>query len=125
MAERLHEDKTARHLDSLSTALKAGVKPQVQRLLNSLSGAEIGDLLESLPPAQRLAVWELVDQDEDGGDVLVEVNDEVRAGLIADTSPDDLVQALGELDIDDLADIRILVIRRDRGFLREAGKLYR
>jgi magnesium transporter len=38
-------------------------------------------------------------------DVLLEVNDEVRAGLIRDTSPDDLIQAVGDLDIDDLADI--------------------
>ncbi len=37
--------------------------------------------------------------------MLLEVNDEVRAGLIRDTSPDDLIQAVGDLDLDDLADI--------------------
>jgi magnesium transporter len=88
----------------LSDALDSGVPSQVKKLLNSLNGAEIGDLLESLPQNKRQTVWDLVKVDLDA-DVLVEVNDEVRAGLIADTSPDDLVQALGELDIDDLADI--------------------
>jgi magnesium transporter len=39
------------------------------------------------------------------GDVLVEVNDEVRASLIRDTSPEDLVAAVDDLDLDDLADI--------------------
>ena len=39
------------------------------------------------------------------GEVLVHVNDEVRAGLIRDMPAEELVQAVGELDLDDLADI--------------------
>ena len=39
------------------------------------------------------------------GDVLVEVNDEVRGTLISGTSPEDLVAAVDDLDLDDLADI--------------------
>ncbi|NRB72075.1 MAG: magnesium transporter [Xanthomonadales bacterium] len=104
MSDKLREEKTARHLDSLMAALGDGASGRVRQLINNLSGAEIGDLLESLPPTQRLAVWQLVDTEQDG-DVLVEVNDEVRAGLIEDTEPDELVAAVGELDIDDLADI--------------------
>ncbi len=104
MREHLHEEKTARHLDRLSEALDSGTQSQVIQLLNSLNGAEIGDLLESLPQTRRQAVWDLIKVDLDG-DVLVEVNDEVRAGLIRDTAPDELVQAVGDLEIDDLADI--------------------
>ena len=104
MREHQHEEKTARHLDRLSEALDSGVQSQVKLLINSLSDAEVGDLLESLPHAKRQVVWELVETDLHG-DVLVEVNDEVRAGLIRDSSPADLVQAAGDLDIDDLADI--------------------
>jgi len=104
MRENQHEEKTARHLDRLSEALDSGVQSQVKTLLNSLNGAEIGDLLESLPQSRRQLVWDLVKVDLDA-DVLLEVNDEVRAGLIRDTSPDDLIQAVGDLDLDDLADI--------------------
>jgi len=104
MREHQHEEKTARQLEHLSEALDSGVQSQVKQLINSLNGAEIGDLLESLPQAKRQVVWELVGTDLDG-EVLVEVNDEVRAGLIRDSSATDLVQAMGELDIDDLADI--------------------
>jgi len=104
MRDQQHEKKTARQLDHLSEALDSGVQSQVKALINSLNGAEIGDLLESLPQTKRQVVWELVDTDLDG-EVLVEVNDEVRAGLIRDSSATDLVQAVGELDIDDLADI--------------------
>lgn len=104
MAETLHEEKTARHLDRLSEALDSGTQNQVRHLLNSLSASEIGDLLESLPITRRLAVWEMTDPELEG-DVLVEVNDEVRASLIRDTSPEDLVAAVDDLELDDLADI--------------------
>ncbi len=104
MAEQSHEDKTARHLDHLSEALESGTQVQVRHLLKNLSASEIGDLLESLPPAKRLAVWEMTDPELEG-DVLVEVNDEVRTTLIRDTSQEDLVAAVDDLDLDDLADI--------------------
>ena len=104
MADTMREEKTARHLDRLSEALDSGTQDRVRNLLKNLSGAEIGDLLESLPIAKRLAVWEMTDPNLDG-DILVEVNDEVRASLISDTSPDDLVDDVRDLDLDDLADI--------------------
>ena len=104
MAEQLHEEKIARHLKHLSEALDSGTQFQVRKLLRNLSGSEIGDLLESLPITKRLAVWELNDPDMDG-EVLVHVNDEVRATLIRDSDPDELIAAVGELDLDDLADI--------------------
>ncbi len=104
MRDNQHEEKTARHLERLSDALDSGVQSQVKKLLNSLNGAEIGDLLESLPQSRRQLVWDLVKVDLDA-DVLLEVNDEVRAGLIRDTSADDLIQAVGDLDLDELADI--------------------
>ena len=104
MADRAHEEATTRHLDRLSEALDSGTQQQVRHLLNTLTAAEIGDLLESLPPAKRLAVWEMTDPELDG-DVLVEVNDEVRASLIRGTAPEDLVADVVDLDLDDLADI--------------------
>ena len=104
MSEPAVEERINRHLDTLSAALEGSALERVRRMVNGLSPAEIGDLLESLPPAKRLIIWELVDTAVDG-EVLVEVNDEVRAGLIRDMDADELVSAVGDLDIDDLADI--------------------
>ena len=104
MAEAGRHDKTARQLRLLSEALDTGRLGPVRRLVNTLSPAEIGNLLESLPPAKRNVVWGLVDP-EDDGEVLVHVGDEVREGLIADMDPDELVAAVEDLDIDDLADL--------------------
>ncbi len=104
MAEIARHDKTARQLRMLSEALDAGRLGPVRRLVNTLAPAEIGNLLESLPPAKRNVVWGLVDPDDDG-EVLVHVGDEVREGLIADMDPDELIAAVEDLDIDDLADL--------------------
>ena len=104
MAEPLRHDKTARQLRLLSDALDSGRLGPVRRLVNSLSPAEIGNLLESLPPTKRGVVWGLVDP-EDDGEVLVHVGDEVRESLLADMDIDEIVAAVEDLDIDDLADL--------------------
>lgn len=104
MAEAVRHDKTARQLRLLSSALDSGRLGPVRRLVNTLSPAEIGNLLESLPPGKREVVWGLVDA-EDDGEVLVHVGDEVRESLLAEMDPDEIVAAVEDLDIDDLADL--------------------
>jgi len=104
MAEAVRHDKTARQLRLLSDALDSGRLGPVRRLVNTLAPAEIGNLLESLPPGKREIVWGLVDP-EDDGEVLVHVGDEVRESLLADMDPDEIIAAVEDLDIDDLADL--------------------
>ena len=50
-------------------------------MVNALHPAEIALLIESLPPAQRELVWDFVDPELEG-EVLVELNENVRAALI-------------------------------------------
>ena len=91
-------------LEALRLALDQGAGRQVHRLVNSLHPAEVASLLESLPPAQREVVWDLVDPELEG-DVLVELNEEVRADLIREMDADELVAAAEGLEVDDLADL--------------------
>lgn len=84
-----------------------GAAPLEQTLgakLNELHYADIADLLETLPPDDRLYVWSLVNGDVDGR-VLVEVSDPVRESLIDDLDHHELVQIVSQLDGDELADI--------------------
>lgn len=104
MAEAVRHDKTARQLRLLSDALDSGRLGPVRRLINTLAPAEIGNLLESLPPGKREVVWGLVDP-EDDGEVLLHVGEEVRESLLADMDTDEIVAAVEDLDIDDLADL--------------------
>lgn len=90
-------------LGLLREALEGGMLRQVGRLVNALHPAEIATLLESLPPSERAIVWDLI-REGDEGDVLLELNDEVRAGIINEMDAADLVAATEGMDLDDLAD---------------------
>lgn len=100
------ESKVARpsRLEVLKRALDEGTMRQVHRVVNSMHPAEVASLLESLPQTQRDVVWDLVDPELEG-DVLVELNEEVRAGLIREMDTDELVAAAEGLEVDDLADL--------------------
>ncbi len=100
IAEGVQESR----LQAVRKALESGAVRNVRRMLHSLHPAELGLLLESLPPAERVIVWQLVSP-EAGGDVLLEVNDEVRAGLINNMEPEALVAATDDMEVDDLADL--------------------
>jgi magnesium transporter len=91
-------------LESLRRALDQGTVRHVSRLVNTMHPAEVASLLESLPPAQREIVWDLVDPEAEG-DVLIELNEEVRSDLIRDMEAEDLVAVAENLELDDLADL--------------------
>jgi magnesium transporter len=94
----------AASLGALHAALDTGALRQVRDMLAALAPGEIAGFLESLPLPQRLIAWGLVDS-EDEGDVLVEVNDEVRGTLIREMDSEQIVAAVSGLDLDDLADL--------------------
>lgn len=89
---------------ALRAALDRGTLRAVQRMVNAMHPAEVALLIESLPPAQRDLVWELVEPDL-GGEVLIELPEEVREGLIGGMETAELVAAAEGLDVDDLADL--------------------
>lgn len=97
------EQKQGRVADTVSGLLQGGTVPEARRMLNALHPAEIADLLESFPVAERKLLWELVEE-ENGGEVLLQVNDEVRSGLIEEMDEAELLAATSGMDVDDLAD---------------------
>ena len=91
-------------LASIRAALERGAMRHARRFVNSLHPAEIASLLESLPPAKREIVWEFVDPELEG-DVLVELNEQVRADLIGGMNAEELIAATEDMELDDLADL--------------------
>ena len=77
---------------------------QVRSMLASFHPSEIADLLESLPGKSRRLLWELVDREIEG-DVLSDVQDAVRAGLLEQMQPQEVAEVTKDLDTDDAADI--------------------
>ncbi len=78
---------------------------QAKRILNALHPAEIGNLLEALPHSQRIIVWNMLDEVD--GEILLNVGEEVRSGLIKLMDSEALVAATEGLEIDDLADLLV------------------
>jgi magnesium transporter len=95
--------KTSR-LAALREALEQGAMRHADRLVNSLHPAEIASLIESLPPARREIVWEFVAPELEG-DVLIELNEEVRSELMSGMDAEELIAATEGLEVDDLADL--------------------
>ncbi|MEO0365436.1 MAG: magnesium transporter [Pseudomonadota bacterium] len=91
-------------LSSLRDALESGTLRSARRMISGLRPGEVARLLESLPVTERRLVWELVDRDIEG-EVLVELADDVRDGLIEVMDTDQLVAATEGMAVDDLADL--------------------
>jgi magnesium transporter len=77
---------------------------ELQQKLDDLHPADVAHILEALPLADRLNLWDLVKADRDG-DILLEVADSVRQSLIADMDSRELLAAAEQLDTDELADL--------------------
>jgi magnesium transporter len=94
------------NLEILREQLDGGRMRSARVMVNSLHPSEVARLLESLPRKKRAMLWEIVDAGIEG-DVLVEVSDEVRDGLIEGMQTADLIAAAEGMEVDDLADLLI------------------
>ena len=99
-------EHTQTSLQLLREKLDSGGMRAARLMVHSLHPSEVAHLLESLPLRERAVLWEMVDSDDEG-DVLVEVSDEVRDGLIKGMKTEQLVAAMDGMELDDLADLLI------------------
>lgn len=97
-------EHTLANLSLLRERLGKGRLRSAKMLIGSLHPAEVARLLESLPITERTFIWEMIES-ENEGDVLVELADEVRDGLIESMQTDEIVAALDGMEADDLADL--------------------
>jgi magnesium transporter len=97
-------EHTQGNLKLLREKLDSGRLRSAKLMVHSLRPAEIARLLESLPLQERALLWEMVAADDEG-DVLVELSDEVRDGLVEGMQTEELIAATAGMDFDDLADL--------------------
>ncbi len=103
MSETAELNNTQARLNSVSRSLNAGAFVRVRRLLLDLPASDVALLLESSPTKVRDELWRLLDSDFHG-DVLEELSEDVRNGIISKMMPANVVDALEEMDTDDLAE---------------------
>jgi len=77
---------------------------ELRAKLDWMHPADIAYILEALPLAERLVVWDLVKAERDG-EILLEVSDAVRESLIASMDSHELVAAAEQLEADEIADL--------------------
>jgi magnesium transporter len=105
-------------LAQLLDALEREKLKRVGRMFRQIHPAKAAGLLESLPPRERAAAWEMVESDR-AGRILVHLHEEVRTLLALAMDPEDLITAARGLDLDDLVDlIQDLPEETGRGLLR-------
>jgi magnesium transporter len=97
-------EHTQAKLSQLRARLDSGRLRSAKMLVGSLHPSEVARLLESLPFAERAVIWEMVGSDNEG-DVLVELTEEVRDGLIESMPAEKIIAALDGMELDDLADL--------------------
>ncbi|WP_218310190.1 magnesium transporter [Alteromonas antoniana] len=103
MAEAVESKYAQSQLRQLNAALSTGRFVSVRKLLHELPPSDVALILESSPTKTRDELWDLIDADIHG-DILEELSEEVRNGIITKMVPANVVDALEEMDTDDLAE---------------------
>ncbi len=96
------DNNLGRLIQDLESDQVAGIR----KTLTSLNPPEIARLLESLTVGKRKIIWQLVDQ-EDEGEILKELVDDVRQNLIEEMDASELIAVTQDMELDDLADLLI------------------
>ena len=91
-------------IDSVIEALEENDKEKLQQLFENLEAVEIAHVLESLPDALRVPLWRFIPEDRNG-EVLAELGDIAKISLAKSLDNEQVVEAVSNLDNNDLADV--------------------
>ncbi|PYE82546.1 magnesium transporter [Pseudoroseicyclus aestuarii] len=93
-----------RLFDDVLDAVEAGDRAALEALLEPLHAADIADLLEQIEMRDRRALLDLW-SDALNGEVLSELDDNLREELLRTLPPEQLARAVRELESDDVVDL--------------------
>ncbi len=94
----------ARLFDDVLDAVEAGDAAALDALFAPLHAADIADLLEQITPRDRRALLSLWKGGMDG-DILSELDDNLREEIIESLAPEELAEAMRDLESDDVVDL--------------------
>ncbi|MDT0596000.1 magnesium transporter [Glaciecola petra] len=103
MSEIIDNSDTQTRLLSINRYLNAGAFVRVRKLLHDIPAGDVALLLESSVTKTRDDLWQMLDADFHS-DVLEELSEDVRNGIIGKMMPSSVVDALEDMDTDDLAE---------------------
>ncbi len=104
MPEISEQEYNQQRLQQVNDALGSGMFVHVRKLLQNMPAYDLALILESSPSKSRNILWQLVDPDHHG-EVLEELNEEVRKGILKSMRPEKLAAVAEGMDVDDLAEV--------------------
>jgi len=104
MSELSEQEFNQQRLQQVNEALGSGMFVYVRKLLQHMPAYDLALILESSTAKSRLVLWQLIDPDFHG-EVLEELNEEVRMGILKNMRPEKLAAVAEGMDIDDLAEV--------------------
>lgn len=102
MLENTKLDNTQLRLQEVNKALDSGMFVLARSILDKMPACDVAFLLESSPPADRKVLWNLTDHDQHG-EILEELNEDAKDGIINLMGTDNLVAATEGMETDGLA----------------------
>ncbi len=102
MLENTKVDNTQLRLQEVNKALDSGMFVRARSILDKMPACDVAFLLESSPPANRKVLWNLTDHDQHG-EILEELNEDAKDGIINLMGTDNLVAATEGMETDGLA----------------------
>ncbi|RBW43807.1 magnesium transporter [Psychromonas sp. B3M02] len=102
MLENTKVDNTQLRLQEVKKALESGMFVLARSILDKMPACDVAFLLESSPPAYRKVLWNLTDHDQHG-EILEELNEDAKDGIINLMGTDNLVAATEGMETDGLA----------------------
>ncbi|MFT4993931.1 MAG: magnesium transporter [Paraglaciecola sp.] len=103
MPETFESQYSHNQLQAINDALGSGMFVQVRQMLQNMPACDVALLLESSRSKSRAQIWQLLEPDA-YSDVLEELSEDVRNGIIRQMVPEKLADALEEMDTDDLVE---------------------
>lgn len=104
MPEIIEPENIQQKLHQVNEALDSGMFVYVRKLLQGMSAYDLALFLESSPAKSRPVLWQLIDA-EHHGEVLEELNEEVRKGILQSMRPEKLAAVAEGMDVDDLVEV--------------------
>ncbi len=104
MPEISEQEFNQKRLQQVNKALDSGLFVHVRKLLQNMPAYDAALILESSPAKTRDIVWQLIDPDLHG-EILEELNEEVRKGILKSMRPEKVAAVAEGMDVDDLAEV--------------------
>lgn len=104
MPEISEQEISQKRLLEINTALESGMFVYVRKMFQHMPAFDIALLLESSTSRSRNVLWQLIDPDLQG-EILEELSEEVRKGILRNMQPEKVAAVAEGMDIDDLAEV--------------------